>query len=92
MSCKNVKNLVLGMCLCLHPSLSLNENFFPGFPKVPIVFLLFDVVVCLILLSSLLYIMNKLCFRIRNSIRRHVGDVDVAAVPCGWGRASGNKV
>ncbi|KAL3520460.1 hypothetical protein ACH5RR_018609 [Cinchona calisaya] len=28
---------------------------------------------------------------IRNSIRSHVGDVDVAAVPCGWGRAIGNK-
>ncbi|KAH6804848.1 Endonuclease/exonuclease/phosphatase family protein [Perilla frutescens var. frutescens] len=27
----------------------------------------------------------------RNSIRGHVGDVDVAAVPCGLGRAIGNK-
>ncbi|KAK3031001.1 hypothetical protein RJ639_036851 [Escallonia herrerae] len=28
---------------------------------------------------------------VRNSIRGHVGDVDVAAVPCGFGRAIGNK-
>lgn len=28
----------------------------------------------------------------RNNIRGHVGDVDVAAVPCGLGRAIGNKV
>ncbi|KAA8538834.1 hypothetical protein F0562_025526 [Nyssa sinensis] len=28
---------------------------------------------------------------VRNNIRRHVGDVDVAAVPCGFGRAIGNK-
>ncbi|THF96360.1 hypothetical protein TEA_011987 [Camellia sinensis var. sinensis] len=29
---------------------------------------------------------------VRNNIRGHVGDVDVAAVPCGFGRAIGNKV
>ncbi|XP_052192687.1 type II inositol polyphosphate 5-phosphatase 15 isoform X2 [Diospyros lotus] len=28
---------------------------------------------------------------VRNNIRAHVGDVDVAAVPCGLGRAIGNK-
>ncbi|KAL8517865.1 hypothetical protein ACS0TY_009249 [Phlomoides rotata] len=28
---------------------------------------------------------------VRNSIRGHVGDADVAAVPCGLGRAIGNK-
>ncbi|XP_073316420.1 type II inositol polyphosphate 5-phosphatase 15-like isoform X1 [Primulina huaijiensis] len=28
---------------------------------------------------------------VRNNIRGHVGDVDVAAVPCGLGRAIGNK-
>ncbi|KAM7502949.1 hypothetical protein LguiB_001853 [Lonicera macranthoides] len=28
---------------------------------------------------------------VRNNIRSHVGDVDVAAVPCGLGRAIGNK-
>ncbi|EPS65573.1 hypothetical protein M569_09204, partial [Genlisea aurea] len=28
---------------------------------------------------------------VRSSIRRHVGDIDVAAVPCGFGRAIGNK-
>lgn len=28
---------------------------------------------------------------VRNSIRAHVGDVDAAAVPCGFGRAIGNK-
>jgi hypothetical protein len=28
---------------------------------------------------------------VRNNIRGHVGDVDVAAVPCGFGRAIGNK-
>jgi len=29
---------------------------------------------------------------VRKSIRTHVGDLDVAAVPCGFGRAIGNKV
>ncbi|KAL0358741.1 UNVERIFIED_CONTAM: Type II inositol polyphosphate 5-phosphatase 15 [Sesamum angustifolium] len=29
--------------------------------------------------------------QVRNNIRGHVGDVDVAAVPCGLGRAIGNK-
>ncbi|XP_017241821.1 type II inositol polyphosphate 5-phosphatase 15 isoform X2 [Daucus carota subsp. sativus] len=28
---------------------------------------------------------------VRNDIRSHVGDIDVAAVPCGFGRAIGNK-
>ncbi|KAG2713503.1 hypothetical protein I3760_04G178300 [Carya illinoinensis] len=28
---------------------------------------------------------------VRNSLRAHVGDVDAAAVPCGFGRAIGNK-
>ncbi|KAM4082692.1 hypothetical protein ACB094_08G001300 [Castanea mollissima] len=28
---------------------------------------------------------------VRNNIRAHVGDVDAAAVPCGFGRAIGNK-
>ncbi|CAB4316147.1 unnamed protein product [Prunus armeniaca] len=28
---------------------------------------------------------------VRNNIRTHVGDVDAAAVPCGFGRAIGNK-
>lgn len=31
-------------------------------------------------------------FRVRSNVSRHVGDVDVAAVPCGFGRAIGNKV
>jgi hypothetical protein len=31
-------------------------------------------------------------FRVKTNIRVHVGDVDVAAVPCGFGRAIGNKV
>lgn len=31
-------------------------------------------------------------FRARSNIRAHVGDVDAAAVPCGFGRAIGNKV
>lgn len=31
-------------------------------------------------------------FRVRNNIRDNVGDVDVAAVPCGFGNAIGNKV
>lgn len=30
--------------------------------------------------------------RVKTSIRFHVGDVEVAAVPCGFGRAIGNKV
>ena len=37
-----------------------------------------------------------MCFnsllRARKEIRTHVGDLDVAAVPCGFGRAIGNKV
>ncbi|XP_065873239.1 type II inositol polyphosphate 5-phosphatase 15 isoform X2 [Euphorbia lathyris] len=28
---------------------------------------------------------------VRNNLKAHVGDVDVAAVPCGFGRAIGNK-
>lgn len=28
---------------------------------------------------------------VRNSLRAHVGDIDAAAVPCGFGRAIGNK-
>lgn len=28
----------------------------------------------------------------RNNLKAHVGDVDAAAVPCGFGRAIGNKV
>lgn len=31
-------------------------------------------------------------FRVRRNVSCHVGDVDVAAVPCGFGRAIGNKV
>lgn len=34
----------------------------------------------------------ELYFRIRNNLRVHVGDVDAAAVPCGFGRTVGNKV
>ena len=29
---------------------------------------------------------------VRKNLRKHVGDVDAAAVPCGFGRAIGNKV
>jgi hypothetical protein len=29
---------------------------------------------------------------VRKNLRTHVGDIDVAAVPCGFGRAIGNKV
>lgn len=35
---------------------------------------------------------SKILFRVRSNISRYVGDVDVAAVPCGFGRAIGNKV
>jgi hypothetical protein len=31
-------------------------------------------------------------FRVKTNIRLHVGDVEAAAVPCGFGRAIGNKV
>lgn len=31
-------------------------------------------------------------FRVRHDLKPHVGDVDAAAVPCGFGRAIGNKV
>ena len=34
----------------------------------------------------------KFLLRTRKEIRTHVGDLDVAAVPCGFGRAIGNKV
>lgn len=30
--------------------------------------------------------------RVRHNLKAHVGDVDAAAVPCGFGRAIGNKV
>lgn len=30
--------------------------------------------------------------RVRKNLRTHVGDIDAAAVPCGFGRAIGNKV
>lgn len=30
--------------------------------------------------------------RARNDLKPHIGDVDAAAVPCGFGRAIGNKV
>lgn len=30
--------------------------------------------------------------RVRKTLRTHVGDLDVGAVPCGLGRAIGNKV
>ena len=41
--------------------------------------------------------LNSVCvvnflLRARKEIRTHVGDLDVAAVPCGFGRAIGNKV
>ncbi|KAL1221175.1 Type II inositol polyphosphate 5-phosphatase 14 [Cardamine amara subsp. amara] len=32
-----------------------------------------------------------ICLWVRKAIRAHVGDLDVAAVPCGFGRAIGNK-
>ena len=31
-------------------------------------------------------------WRASNDLKPHVGDVDAAAVPCGFGRAIGNKV
>lgn len=30
--------------------------------------------------------------RVRKNLRTHAGDIDAAAVPCGFGRAIGNKV
>lgn len=44
------------------------------------------------LFESLIMTFQFLSFRVRNNIRTHVGDVDAAAVPCGFGRAIGNKV
>ncbi|XP_073220803.1 type I inositol polyphosphate 5-phosphatase 13-like [Cicer arietinum] len=29
---------------------------------------------------------------VRKNLRKHVGDIDAEAVPCGFGRAIGNKV
>ncbi|MCI71163.1 inositol 145-trisphosphate 5-phosphatase, partial [Trifolium medium] len=29
---------------------------------------------------------------VRKNLRKHVGDIDAGAVPCGFGRAIGNKV
>ncbi len=37
-------------------------------------------------------IAEVLYFRVRKNLRAHVGDIDAAAVPCGFGRAIGNKV
>ena len=31
-------------------------------------------------------------FRVKDNLKPHVGDIDAAAVPCGFGRAIGNKV
>lgn len=31
-------------------------------------------------------------YRVRKNLRQHVGDIDAGAVPCGFGRAIGNKV
>lgn len=42
------------------------------------------VCVCIYMYSSF--------FRVRKSLRAHIGDLDVGAVPCGFGRAIGNKV
>lgn len=44
------------------------------------------------LLVSSLIVVRFFYFRAKTNIRFHVGDVDVAAVPCGFGRAIGNKV
>lgn len=44
------------------------------------------------LLISSYVVVELFFFRVRNNIRFHVGDVDAAAVPCGFGRAIGNKV
>lgn len=40
----------------------------------------------------MLYCCNMSFFRVRKSLRTHVGDLDVAAVACGLGRTFGNKV
>lgn len=37
-------------------------------------------------------IVELLCCRVRDNLKAHVGDVEAAAVPCGFGRAIGNKV
>lgn len=44
------------------------------------------------LLTFSFMIVEVLYFRVRNNLKAHVGDVDAAAVPCGFGRAIGNKV
>lgn len=46
----------------------------------------------LVLLTFSFLIVEVLYFRVRNNLKAHVGDVDAAAVPCGFGRAIGNKV
>jgi len=46
----------------------------------------------LVLLTFSFMIVEVLYFRVRNNLKAHVGDVDAAAVPCGFGRAIGNKV
>lgn len=43
-------------------------------------------------LYVLLNLYCKLLIRVRKNLRAHVGDVDAGAVPCGFGRAIGNKV
>ena len=44
------------------------------------------------MLLSLPIVVEIFFFRVKTNIRFHVGDVEVAAVPCGFGRAIGNKV
>lgn len=39
-----------------------------------------------------IYIIVMSFFKVRKSLRIHVGDLDVAAVACGLGRKFGNKV
>lgn len=38
------------------------------------------------------YVNRFLLPRVRRPLRTHVGDIDAGAVPCGFGRAIGNKV
>lgn len=45
---------------------------------------------CVILFQ--VYLISDVSFRVRRNLRLHAGDVDAAAVPCGLGRAFGNKV
>lgn len=51
----------------------------------------YDALICLMVKKLPLFHFSFL-HRARRNLRAYIGDVDAAAVPCGFGRAIGNKV